>query len=330
VSVLVTGGGGGIGSSVVRRLLDKGHEVVVYDIAPVREDNLVLRGQQGLSSEVGSVTDMARLTETIKRHNVTGVIHLAVMLPVYMNDLRPLEALNVNIVGTATVLEAARLFGLGPVITTSAAGVAGRPQDVSILRTEEDVTLPLSGIYPLSKLACEQLVYTYRTLHDVNTTAVRPRNGYGPGTAYRPQPLYDVIYDAFAGKDVIKERGGDSIFDYTYVKDLAKALCQLYELETRPPNYVYNLAWGVGVTMSDVCRAVQEVFPERRISVGPGPWEGVVEAGKEWEVTTYPAVMPLQDVSRAREDWGFAPDWPLERGIADWVRFLKTDDYGEF
>lgn len=331
MSVLVTGGTGGIGSSIARLLLTKGRQVVAYDLSALRPDNRVLAGFEGrLAVETGSVTDLARLMDVMKIHKVEGIVHLAGMLPPHANNLRPLEALNVNVMGTANVLEAARILGLGPVIVASAAGVMGRPKDVSERRKEEDVTLPLAGIYPLSKLVAEQLVYTYRRLHKVNTTAVRPRNGYGPGTSFRVQPLYEVVYDAIAGKDVVRKSGGGSIFDYTYVKDLARGVVQLYELRSQPPQYVYNLARGEGVTMTDVCNVVREIFPELRVEVGPGPWEGVVEGGKEMELTVYPAVMPLQDISRAREDFGFEPQWDIERGIRDWVRWLKTGEYGEF
>ena len=327
----MTGGTGGIGSGVARLLLTKGYEVVVYDVSPLRAHNKVLEGfGKRLADEVGSVTEMGRLIDVIKAHDVKGIIHLAGMLPPHMNNIRPIEALSVNVIGTATVLEAARILGLGPVIVASAAGVMGRAKDVTTPRAEEDVSLPLVGIYPVSKLVSEQLVYTYRQLYRLNTTAVRPRNGYGPGTSYRVQPLYDVVYDAVAGKDVVLKAGGASIFDYTYVKDLAKGIVQLYELKSRPPRYVYNLARGQGVTMAQVFEVVHKIFPQLRIQVGPGPWEGVVEGGRELDLTVYPAVMPLQDISRAREDFGFEPLWGIERGVADWVRWLQTGEYGEY
>ncbi|GEM_PF-787722 len=331
MSVLVTGGTGGIGSGVARLLLSKGYDVVVYDVSPLRPDNKVLAGfGKRLIDEVGSVTEMGRLIDVVKTHHVTGIIHLAGMLPPHMNNLRPIEALGVNVIGTATVLEIARVQELGPVIVASAAGVMGRAKDVTTPRAEEDVTLPLVGIYPISKLTGEQLVYTYRQLYQLNTTAVRPRNGYGPGTSYRVQPLYDVVYDAVAGKDVVRKAGGDALFDYTYVKDLATGIVQLYELKSRPPRHVYNLARGQGVTMAQVFEVVQKIFPQLRIRVGPGPWEGVVEGGRELDLTVYPAVMPLQDISRAREDFGFEPQWGIERGVADWVRWLRTGEYGEY
>lgn len=327
MSVLVTGGTGAIGRNIVRYLLSQGTEAVPYDKFPLRSDDRVLSDFAGkFEVELGDIADLASLLDVIKRRSVTGIIHCAGMLPPHMNNLHPIEALQVNIIGTANVLEAARILGIGPLVVASAAGVMGRPKDLKTPRKEEDVMLPLAGIYPLSKLAIEQLVYTYRQLHKMPVTAVRPRNVYGPGAGFRVQPLFEMIYTAIEGKDFVRAAGGDSIFDYTYVKDMAKGFVQCFE-RGAPPNHVYNLSYGKGVNMAEVTAIMKKLFPKQRIEVGPGPWEGVVEGGKEFELTVHPAVMPPQDISRARADLGYSPDWDIERGLTDWVRWFKSGKY---
>lgn len=327
MTVLVTGGTGAIGSNVARAFLARGRRVVVYDRVPLHSENKILAGFEGqLEAEVGNITDMASLLDVVTRHKVEGIVHCAAMLPPHANNTHPIDALNVNIIGTANVLEAARILGLGPVVVSSAAGVMGRPKDVLTPRKEEDVILPLAGIYPLSKLACEQLVYTYRQLHKVDTTAIRPRNVYGPGAAFRIQPLFEMVYAAIEGKDFVRTSGGDSTFDYTYVKDMVRGIVLLYE-KANPPHYVYNISRGRATKMSEVAAVLQETFPKLRIEVGPGSWEGVVEGGKEFELTVHPAVMPPQDISRATKDLGFVPEWDVEQGIPDWVRWFRTGQY---
>ena len=327
MSVLVTGGTGAIGRNIVRLLLSKGEEVIPYDKFPLRADDRVLSDYAGkYEVEIGDITDMASLLDVIRRKNVKGIIHCAGMLPPHMNNLHPIEALQVNIIGTANVLEATRILGLGPVVVASAAGVMGRPKDLQTPRKEEDVMLPLAGIYPLSKLAIEQLVYTYRQLHKLSVTAVRPRNVYGPGAGFRIQPLFEMMYAAIDGKDFVRTAGAASIFDYTYVKDMAKGFVQCFQKGT-PPNYVYNLSYGKGVNMAEVTSVMHKLFPKQKIEVGPGPWEGVVEGGKEFELTVHPAVMPPQDITRARDDFGYRPDWDIERGLTDCVRWFKTGKY---
>ena len=326
MAILVTGSAGAIGSNVARMLLKQGRNVVVYDrVPPASDNNLLADFGDNMKVEVGNITNLANIFDVIKRNKVEGIIHCAAMLPPHMNNLQPIEALTVNIIGPANMLEAARILGLERVIVASAAGVMGRPQDLVTPRKEEDVILPLAGIYPLSKLTCEQLVFTYRQLHNVNTTAFRPRNVYGPGANFRVQPLFEVVFAALAGNNFVRETGGDSTFDYTYVKDIAKGIVQLYDCQS-PPQYVYNLSRGKSTKMSEVFEAVRGLFPDLRIEVGPGPWEGVIEGGKEFELTIHPAEMPPQDITRAQQDFGFKPEWDIERGIADWVRWMKTKE----
>lgn len=328
MTVLVTGGAGAIGSNVARAFLEEGRRVVVYDRFLPRPDKGVLGDDcEQVRAEVGDITDLSNLVDVITKHDVEGIVHCAAMLPPNDNNLRPIEALTVNIIGTANVLEAARILGLGPIVVASAAGVMGRPVDVRTPRKEEDVVLPLAGIYPLSKLTCEQLVYTYRQLHGLNATAVRPRNVYGPGVQFRIQPMFEIVFTVLEGKDFVRDSGGDSTFDYTYVKDVARGILLLYEADA-PPHYVYNLSRGEVVTMTEVADAVRAVFPDRRIEVGPGPWEGVVEGGRELALNvTHPAIMPPQDITRARKDLGYEPEWDIRRGVADWFRWFDTGKY---
>ncbi|MDE3100654.1 MAG: NAD(P)-dependent oxidoreductase [Chloroflexota bacterium] len=329
MTVLVTGGAGAIGGNVARMLLEKGQRVVVYDRIPVTPQNKVLAGfdEPQLVSEVGAISDTSAVFDVVSRHKVDGIVHLAGMLPPHQCDLRPVEAINTNIVGTANVLEAARILGISPVVCASAAGVMGRPKDVHTPRKEEDVILPLAGIYQMTKLAIEQLVYSYRQLHKMTgVTAIRPRNVYGPGCAPRIQPLFELFFAALDGQDFVRPDGGDSTFDYTYVKDMAKGVVQLFETKA-PPSYVYNLSRGRATKMSECAEVMQRLFPAQRISIGPGAWEGVIEGGKEFELTVHPAVMPPQDVSRAAQDFGYAPEWDIERGLTDWVRWSRTGAY---
>lgn len=327
MTVLITGGVGAIGSNVARGLMARGEKVVIFDRVEPRADNRILGDFKDMFEvETGTIADLATLLNAAARHKVDGIINCAAMLPPHENDLHPIEAINTNIVGTANVLEIARSLGLRRVLTASAAGVMGRPADLERPQAEQDVNLPLGGIYPLTKLACEQLVYAYRRLHKVHATAFRPRNVYGPGCNPRIQPLFESFFAALAGEDVVQEAGGDSIFDYTYIKDICGGIVDLYLFEGED-HYVYNLSRGRSTTMTEVFAALRKTFPGQRIEVGPGPWKGVVEGGKEFQLTVHPAVMPPQDVSRAINDFGYKPVWDIDEGVADWARWHRTGEY---
>lgn len=329
MTVLITGGVGAIGSNVARMLVERGETVVIFDRILPKPDNTIIGGfGDKIIAETGNVADLATMLNVATRHKVDGVIHCAAMLPPIENDLHPIEAINTNIVGTANLLEIARSLELRRILVASAAGVMGRPTDLKKPQGETDISLPLGGIYPLTKLTCEQLVYSYRSLHNVNATAFRPRNVYGPGANPRIQPLFEAFFEALSGKDVIREQGGDSVFDYTYIKDICLGIVNLYLHDGEGLHHTYGLSRGRSTTMAEAFEALQAAFPERTIRIGSGPWKGVVEGGKEFQITTHPAEMPPLDISRAANDFGYKPAWDIDQGLADWRRWFDTGEWG--
>lgn len=326
MTVLVTGGNGSVGSHVARQLIQGGDRVVIYDSGPMHPKNNVLAefSPDQVKVEFGNVDELASVLDVVKKHDVEGIIHCAAVSRPYLANRQPINALRVNVIGTANMLEAGRLLGLQRVIVTSSAGAMGAAKDLTTPRKEDEIELPIAGLYPLSKLACEQLVYTYRELFKLDTAAIRPRNVYGPGFAFLNHPLFVLVFEALAGNSVVRETGGDSTFDYTYVKDLARGFVQLYKTPSSA-HHTYNVSAGHLVHVSEIATIVQDLFPDLTISVGPGAWQGLAEAGREAATEVHaPPVMPPLDITRAREDFGYKPQWGLREGITDWVRWSKT------
>jgi UDP-glucose 4-epimerase len=248
MSILVTGGAGTIGSNICRMLAEQGRDVVAYDVVPASRNSVLNDVVDRVQVETGSINDLSNLLRVIKARKVEGIIHCAALVAIPSNQ-RPIEALEVNVIGTAKILEAARIADLGRIVILSTSSVMGAPEDLDTPRKEEEVSLPLLGIYRLSKLTCEQLVYTYRQLYKVDTIAVRPRTVFGPGSIGKSSwPLIQVIEAAAAGKPIQFETGGDTAFDFTYVKDSAKGMIQAYDCKS-PRYYLYNLSVGENRTM---------------------------------------------------------------------------------
>ena len=276
MAILITGGTGFIGSNTVRFLAEQGREVVAYDLFYPNGTSVLddIKGEFKL--EIGNITDLSHILWTIKKYNIKGIIHGAAMIPVPATN-RPIEALHLNIIGTANILEAARIADLERVVILSSSAVMGGPEDLVTPRKEEDIVLPASGIYALSKLTCEQLTHSYRTVYGVDAIAVRPRCIYGPGGRPHLTPIWEVVMDAVAGKDIIQKTGGDSAFDLTYVKDCSKGLLQAYDCKS-PTYYVYNMSRGRNRTMAEVCDVLRDLFPDLTIEVGPGLWHGALDS----------------------------------------------------
>lgn len=317
MAILVTGATGGIGSNVVRFLAEQGRQVVAYDMAPPPPDNVLADVMDRVKLETGNVIDASHILNVIKRNNVDGIIHCAALVGTTPNE-RPIEALQVNVIGTANVLEAARFMRLRRVIIMSSRAAMGRPEDVVTPRKEDEYCLPMSGIYPVSKLCVEQLAFTYRNLYKMDVIALRPCSVFGPGErlgGHNPDLLKILVMDAVAGKPIHYKTAGDFSDDVTYVKDFAKGTVQAYDCKA-PRYHLYNLSYGRNTKMSEVCAVLKRLFPDVPIDVGPGQWDDPSARQR-----------PPQDITRAREDLGYEPEWPVARAIPDWVRWLKEGKY---
>lgn len=332
MSILITGGTGHVGSNIARKLVEQGRDVVLYDAAPPAPGSVLTDVLNRVGIEIGNVGDLANILHVIKARNIEGIIHCAAMAGRLVSDERPIEAITVNILGSANMLEAARIANLRRVILLSSSSVMGAPDDLVTPRKEEDVILPLLGLYRISKLTCEQLAYTYKQLFKVDTLAVRPRSVVGPGsrkigtkTFKSPMPLSEVVEAAAVGQPLHYEKGGDTAFDFIYAKDIAKGIIQAYDCES-PRYHVYNLSFGQNRTMYQVCDVLKQLFPKLTIEIGPGLWPGSAEKGEQ-SLGEKIIQRPPQDITRARQDFGFNPEWDLDRLIPDWIRWIKEGKY---
>jgi nucleoside-diphosphate-sugar epimerase len=81
--------------------------------------------------------------------------------------------------------------------------------------------------------------------------------------------------------------------------------------------------------MGSVVEILQGIFPDQKIEIGPGLWAGVLSKGKQEGLTYRSSQRPPQDITRARTDFGYDPNWPIERAIPDYVRWLQESTYGD-
>jgi nucleoside-diphosphate-sugar epimerase len=323
MSILVTGGTGMIGSNVIRTLVEQGRSAVAYDIEPPsRTKSVLTEVKDSVKIEIGDIKDLVHILDVIKKNDVEGIIHLGAIIGNLAAD-HPIEALEVNIMGSANVLEAARRTGVGRVILASSVIVLPDIETSTAPVKEEAVAPPWKGIYALSKITCEQLVYTYRQVYGVDAIAIRLASIYGPGGGEqrRERPIDNLVMSAVEGKPIHYETGGDFASDLTYIKDATRGIVLAYDCSA-PTYHVYNIGSGQNRKTSDVCQILRNIYPRLHIEIGPGPWSGDPVKGETPNIAYRPVQKALMDISRARRDFGFIPEWNLERAIPDWVNWL--------
>ena len=249
----VIGGAGFIGSHVVDKLLDAGHDVTVFDIMrPHRPD---------VRHVVADILDASRTTVALAGR-YDALYLLAAISDV--NDVFhiPVESAQVNIMAVGHVLEAARRTGAGRVILASTTWVyaLADPEEV-----DEDTPLRLNRvnhIYTASKLSAEMLCHSYHTLYGIDTTILRYGIPYGP-RARLGTVLASFVALAMQGRPITIQGDGTQWRSLLAVEDLA--LGNVAALQATARNQTYNLDGPERIEVRRVAEKVRQFFPEVEI-----------------------------------------------------------------
>jgi len=292
---LVTGGAGYIGAHVVRAFRAAGTGVVVLDDLSSGHADFV---PEGVPFVRGSVLDTALVADTLRAHDVAGVVHVAGFKYAGVSVSRPLHTYAQNVTGTASVLQAMADTGVAAIVFSSSAAVYGTP-DVDVV-TEQTTTAPQSP-YGESKLVAEWLIRdqaraTAQDAHPLRHTSLRYFNvvgsGYDDVEDTSPHNLLPLVFDALLeGRppriygDDYPTPDGTCVRDYVHVADLALAhLSAARALEVGDPlQAVYNLGSGTGSSVRQIMAAAVEVtgigLEPQVVDRRPGDPARIVAAG---------------------------------------------------
>jgi UDP-glucose 4-epimerase len=262
--VLVTGGAGFVGATLVRQLVERGHSVRVLDDYSTGDPAHLA----GVDAELveGDIRDQAALDAALAE--IDAVIHLAAAGSVIKSIEDPVANFDANVLGTFRVLDAARRAGVERTVQASTGGAligdATPPVD------ENSLPKPISP-YGASKLAGEGYAYAFSQCYGLRTVSLRFANVYGPWSA-RKQGAINMFFKAIhAGEPMVIYGDGTSSRDYTHVDDIARALRLALEGDV-PGGTVLHIASGIETTvadLADLCRAAAGV-PDHPVEYRPG------------------------------------------------------------
>src|SRR3954451_13494614 len=218
--VVVTGGAGCIGSHVVDKLRDAGHEPVLYDVRP---SPFHVNGNRP-DTVIGSILDIEALTEAMR--GCAAVMHLAAAADVGEVEKAPVASEELNSRGTLAVLEAARNAEVGRVVYASTIWVYS---DVDAERVDEDTPLCAPAhLYSATKLAGELYCRSYAELYGLEYTVLRFGIPYGP-RARDATVLAAFTRKALEGEPLTVAGSGDQTRRFVYVEDLADGVVRALE-----------------------------------------------------------------------------------------------------
>ena len=218
----------------------------------------------------GDVLDPLALVEAIRSHGVSRLVHTAVnpVLGVGAQE-RPYPAIQVNVMGTVNVLEAARMLGLGRVVLSSTSSLTyhlAGGEDGGDPRREEAFPRPLT-IYAASKQACESFGLAYARWFGVDVVLLRFAAVFGPwsgrGGGGPSQALGEMVEAALRGTLAMLP---DTTLEWVYSKDAAAAACLALRAEPLRSR-VFNVGMGRLYTPAAVAEAMPATVPGARVEV---------------------------------------------------------------
>lgn len=247
MNVAVTGGSGFIGSHVVDKLVGAGHTVRVLD------------GSRPHRSDVEwQPVDITRLSQVMGAlRGCDAVFHLAAMANV--NDIArlPAESVDLNVMGTATILEAARLIGSMHFVLASTVWVYEASSGREVDECTPLATDGVSHLYMAEKIGAEMMANSYGKMYDIPVTVLRYGIPYGPRMREElVMPIF--IKKALNGEPLTVAGDGKQYRNFVYVEDLADAHVRVLD---RGATGTFNLEGPREVAIIELAEAVCAAVP---------------------------------------------------------------------
>ena len=301
--IIVTGGSGFIGSHVVSALKDADHEVVNIDTNGGHTNG------GGLPVDICNIE---ALTQTFKEFEPEVVFHVAGVADARGALDNPLKAVQINIGGTASVLEASRQCDVKRVILASTCWVANA-MDSGILNEDSPFLSKGGGhVYTTTKVACEHLCHDFHALYGLPFTILRYGIPYGP-RMWSGLVLRNFLDRAFSNQPLTIFGDGSASRRFVYVEDLARA--HVLALQEVAENQVYNLEGMRFITVKELAELVARLLDGVQIVYKQEPTRvGEVQFFRK-----------LLSSNKANIELGWEPTIDLENGVRRTIEWYKEE-----
>ena len=251
-TVLVTGGGGFIGSRLCERLVQSDANVRAFVRYTSRAEIGLLRFlEPDILKKIeiirGDLRDFSAVEQASR--GVDIVFHLGALISIPYSYVHPVETVQTNVLGTLNILEACRKSG-AKLVHTSTSEVYGTALRVPI---DEDHPLQGQSPYSASKIGADKLVESYFRSFGLPTMTVRPFNTYGPGQSTRAV-IPTIITQALAG-GVVRLGNLDAIRDFTYLDDTVEGFLLTAQADTWNGE-TYNLGSGEEISIGAIAALI--------------------------------------------------------------------------
>lgn len=312
--ILITGGLGFIGSNLAIRLVREGARVAICDA--------MIEGYGGnfenlrevcadVEIHVADVRDESAMAGLVEGRDI--VFHLAAQVSHVMSLSNPYPDIDINIKGTAALLEACRKHNPEAVVVRS--GTRGQYGPAVSLPVSEEAPSDPRGLYEISQLSAEMICRTYTRIHGIRTVPLRLTNVYGP-RAQMKHPHFGVVNWfvrlALDGKPIPIFGTGGILRDFLYVDDCVEALVRAAE-EPAAIGEIINVGNDRASTFLEVAKLLQDLVPGTAIEFTDFTPERKAQEPGDF----------VSDISKIRRLLAWEPRVELKDGLARTVAFYK-------
>lgn len=321
-TVLVTGGGGFIGSRLCERLVQSGATVRAFVRYTSRAEIGLLRFlEPDILKKVeiirGDLRDFSAVEQASR--GVDIVFHLGALISIPYSYVHPVETVQTNLLGTLNILEACRKSG-AKLVHTSTSEVYGTALRVPI---DEDHPLQGQSPYSASKIGADKLVESYFRSFGLPTVTVRPFNTYGPGQSTRAV-IPTIITQALAG-GVVRLGNLDAIRDFTYLDDTVEGFLLTAQADTWNGE-TYNLGSGEEISIGAIAALIFRLMGK----------QAEIQLEKSRLRPEKSEVLRLiSDNRKAKLELGWQPTVGMEEGLQRTIRWIgehlelyQPEEYG--
>ncbi|HLV10407.1 MAG TPA: NAD-dependent epimerase/dehydratase family protein [Halanaerobiales bacterium] len=296
--VMVTGGAGFIGSSIVDKLLDKGYEIIVVDnLSTGKEENLN-PGAEFYKLDINS----PELYEIFEKREIDYLIHHAAQIDVNRSVEAPLFDAGNNIMASINLFEACCQHGVKKIIYASSAAVYGDPDYLPV--DEKHPLRPMSP-YGISKHTPEHYLKIYSDIYGIEYTVFRYSNAYGP----RQDPLGEggvisiFIDQMLADKKPIIYGDGENTRDFIHIYDIVEANIRALK---QGANEILNISCNTQNSINELYGIINKILGTEITAIYEDQRKGDISHS-------------CLDNSRAREVLGWAPEYDLYSGLVQTI-----------
>lgn len=293
MNVLITGGLGQVGSYLTEELAKKkSNKITILDNFSSKIKDFKV--PQGVVIEKGDIQDDRIVNELVSENEI--IIHTAAQVSVVNSIKNPVYDAENNILGTLTLLNAARKSNISRFLYFSSAAVYGSPEYLPI--DEKHPVNPMSP-YGLSKLTGEKYAMMFHSLYGIPVVCLRPFNIYSP--RQNPGSPYSGVITKFlerakAGKPPIIFGDGKQTRDFISVYDVVSMVIKCIEYNSAVGE-VFNAGTGIETSINNLALLFSDMAPEH-------------EAANSGDIKNSYA-----DISKARKILGYCSKYPLEDGL---------------